>query len=134
MKIIISQNESGGVSITRPAPDFTAEQVLKSVNLGKFARIIDETELPVSEEYYKALEIDAKTITLNFDKAKELTKDRLRQERIPLLDEQDILFMRAQESNSDITEIVAEKNRLRDITKSVDLAKNIQDLDSITCK
>ena len=38
---------------------------------------------------------------INIDKAKDITKDRLRAERKPLLEEQDILFMKAQEAGSD---------------------------------
>ena len=59
-------------------------------------------------------------ITINLDKAKEITKARLRVEREPLLQEQDVLFQRALESAADTTEIVAEKQRLRDITTLVD--------------
>ena len=58
--------------------------------------------------------------TVNIPKAKDITKDRLRADRKPLLEAQDVLFMQAQESGADTTDIVAEKQRLRDITKSVD--------------
>ena len=61
-------------------------------------------------------------ITVNLSKAKAITKDRLREERKPLLEAQDILYMKAQESGADTTDIVTEKNRLRDITKLVDSA------------
>ncbi len=57
---------------------------------------------------------------INIDKAKAATKDRLRAERKPLLEEQDILFMKAQEAGSDTSAIVTEKQRLRDITNQVD--------------
>ena len=56
-------------------------------------------------------------ITINFTKATEITKERLRQERKPLLEAQDVLFQRALESGADTSAIVAEKQRLRDITK-----------------
>ena len=55
-------------------------------------------------------------MTVNMTKAKVITKDRLRADRKPLLEAQDILFMRAQESGSSTTAIVTEKQRLRDIT------------------
>jgi len=57
---------------------------------------------------------------VNMDKAKVITKDRLRADRKPLLEEQDILFMKAQEAGSDTSAIVTEKQRLRDITNQVD--------------
>ena len=53
---------------------------------------------------------------VNMTKAKAITKDRLRLDREPLLEAQDILFMRAQEAGSSTTDIVTEKQRLRDIT------------------
>ena len=71
------------------------------------------------------------TITINLNKAREIKKDKLRQERKPLLEAQDILYMRAQESGSDTTAIVTEKQRLRDITKLADEASSIEELKSI---
>ena len=73
-------------------------------------------------------------ITINMNKAKDITKERLRQERKPLLEAQDILFMQAQESGSDTTAIVAEKQRLRDITKSVDSCKTTDELKALSCE
>tara|TARA_B100001939_G_C16687276_1_gene507043 strand:+ start:142 stop:369 length:228 start_codon:yes stop_codon:yes gene_type:complete len=72
-------------------------------------------------------------ITVNMNKAKEITKKRLREEREPLLAEQDILFMKAQESGADTTAIVAEKNRLRDITNSVDACTTTDELKALSC-
>ena len=56
-------------------------------------------------------------ITIDFGKATEITKERLRQERKPLLEAQDVLYMRATEQGADTKTIVSEKQRLRDITK-----------------
>jgi len=67
-------------------------------------------------------------IQVNITKAKEITKDRLREERKPLLEEQDILFQKAQETNADTTAIVAEKQRLRDITNQVDSMTTVEQL------
>jgi hypothetical protein len=67
-------------------------------------------------------------ITVNIDKAKVITKDRLRAERKPLLEEQDVLFQRALESGDDTTAIVAEKQRLRDITNQVDSMTTVDEL------
>ena len=70
-------------------------------------------------------------ITINFDKAKEITKDRLRADRKPLLEAEDLKFMQAQETESDTTAIVAEKQRLRDITKKVDSCKTTDELKAL---
>ena len=73
-------------------------------------------------------------IQVNITKAKDITKDRLREERKPLLEEQDILFMKAQEANEDTTAIVAEKQRLRDITNQVDTMTTVEELKGATCE
>jgi len=67
-------------------------------------------------------------ITVNITKAKDITKDRLRAERKPLLEEQDVLFMQAQEQGADTSAIVAEKQRLRDITNQVDSMTTVEEL------
>jgi len=73
-------------------------------------------------------------IVINVDKAKDITKDRLRAERTPLLQAQDVAFQRALESGEDTSVIVAEKQRLRDITKLVDEATTLDELKSIEVK
>jgi hypothetical protein len=65
---------------------------------------------------------------VNFSKAQDITKDRLRADRTPLLEAQDILFMRAQEAGSDTSAIVTEKQRLRDITIQVDSMSTLDEL------
>jgi hypothetical protein len=67
-------------------------------------------------------------ITINIDKAKNITKDRLRVERKPLLDKLDVAFMKAVEVQADTADIVAEKQRLRDITLLVDDAETVEEL------
>ena len=50
-------------------------------------------------------------ITITLDKAKDISKERLRLERKPLLEAQDVLFLKAQETGADTSGIVAEKTR-----------------------
>ena len=71
-------------------------------------------------------------ITVNIDKAKDITKDRLRADRKPLLEAQDVAFQRALETGADTTAIVAEKQRLRDITNSVDTMSTLDELKGAT--
>ena len=68
------------------------------------------------------------SITINFTKAQALTKERLRSDRKPLLEAQDVLFQRALETGKDATAIVVEKQRLRDVTKLVDVATTLDAL------
>ena len=73
-------------------------------------------------------------ITINLDKAKAITKERLRAERTPLLQAQDVAFQRALESSADTTAIVAEKQRLRDITTLADQATTLEQLKELKAK
>ena len=73
-------------------------------------------------------------ITISLTKAKDLTKQRLRGDRRPLLQDQDILFMKAQESGADTSAIVAEKQRLRDITKDADSCTTTDQLKALSVK
>lgn len=70
-------------------------------------------------------------IIIDINKAKDITKDRLRAERKPLLEAQDVAFQRALENSSDTSAIVAEKQRLRDITKQVDTATTLDELKNL---
>ena len=71
-------------------------------------------------------------IVINVDKAKEITKDRLRAERAPLLQTQDVAFQRALEEGADTAAIVAEKQRLRDITQLADQATTLDELKGLS--
>jgi len=71
-------------------------------------------------------------IIVDINKAKEITKDRLRIERKSLLEAQDVAFQRALESNADTSAIVAEKQRLRDITNQVDTMTTVEELKGVS--
>ena len=67
-------------------------------------------------------------IQVNINKAKDITKDKLRAERKPLLEKLDVDFIKAQEVGADTSAIVAEKQRLRDITNQVDNMNTVEEL------
>ena len=129
-QIIIFTNDKGGVSVCIPTGELPIEQVLtKDCPAG--AIIVDSDTLP-NNDFFNAWELNDTTVTVNFDKAKAITKDRLRAERKPLLEAQDVAFQRALEEGKDTTAIVAEKQRLRDITKLADEATTLDELKAIT--
>jgi hypothetical protein len=114
---IIFTNDNGGVSTCIPTGEISIDAVMtKDVPAGRGARIVNLTDLPRDNDFYDAWEMDATSVTVNFAKAVEITKARLRNERTPLLAAQDVAFQRALEEGKDTTAIVAEKQRLRDIT------------------
>jgi len=70
-------------------------------------------------------------VNINFTKAQDITKERLRIDRKPLLEAQDVAFQRALETSEDTAPIVAEKQRLRDITNQVDTMTTLDELKSV---
>jgi len=114
-QVIIFTNSNGGVSTCIPTGVISIEAVLaKDCPAG--AIIVEQSSLPTANDFYDAWELANGVVTVSFAKAVEITKKRLRAERTPLLAAQDVAFQRAQESGADTTSIVAEKQRLRDIT------------------
>ena len=89
--------------------------------------------MPTDRTFRDAWE-NYESITTSLAKAKEITKTRLREERKPLLEAQDVLFMKAQETSSDTTAIITEKQRLRDITTSADSASTLDELKGLSAK
>jgi len=122
MQVIIHENDNGGVSVTVPTGELSIEAV-KTKDTPSGSIIVDSDTLPNSDnDFFDAWQLSGSTVSVNISKAKEITKKRLRAEREPLLAAQDVLFQRALETSADTTAIVAEKQRLRDITTQVDSA------------
>lgn len=115
-QVIIFTNSNGGVSTCIPTGEISIEAVLaKDCPVG--AIIVEQSSLPNQHnDFYDAWELVDGVVTVSLAKATEITKKRLRAEREPLLQAQDIAFQRALESGADTLAIVAEKVRLRDIT------------------
>jgi hypothetical protein len=128
---IIFTNDNGGVSVCIPTGEISIEAVLAK-DTPKGSLIVDTSTLPNQHnDFFDAWELKAGKVEVNLAKAKEITKKRLRAEREPLLSAQDVAFQRALEANEDTTLIVAEKNRLRDITKLADAETTLEGLRAI---
>lgn len=112
---IVFANEQGGVSVCIPTGELPIEAV-QTKDTPKGSIIMDVADLPRDNDFFDAFELVDGSVTVSLDKAKEITKKRLRSEREPLLAAQDVAFQRALESGADTSAIVAEKQRLRDIT------------------
>ena len=130
---IIFTNDNGGVSVCIPTGEISIEAV-QAKDTPKGSIIVNQSDLPNQHnDFFNAWEMDdAGVVTVSLAKAKEITKERLRAERAPLLAAQDVLYQRAQEANADTTAIVAEKNRLRDITLLADAATTLDALKAIS--
>ena len=131
---ILYTNDEGGVSVVVPVPSWTGtmeELAAKVVPENEPYKIVEDSVVPTDRTFRGAWENYA-AITVSLAKAKEITKARLREERKPLLEAQDVLFMKAQESSSDTSAIVTEKQRLRDITASADSASTLDELKGLS--
>lgn len=128
MKVIIYTNENGNVSVCAPTGELPIEAVLAK-DCPSHAIIVDSSELPEADnDFFNSWELIDGVVSVNLDKAKAQTKDRLRAERAPLLAAQDVAFQRALEEGKDTSAIVAEKQRLRDITNLVDACASTEEL------
>jgi peptidyl-tRNA hydrolase len=128
---IIFTNDNGGVSVCIPTGELSIQEV-QTKDTPKGSLIVNTSDLPNQyNDFFDAWELKDGKVTVSLEKAKELTKKRLRAEREPLMSAQDVAFQRALESGEDTTLIVAEKNRLRDITKLADAETTLEGLRAI---
>ena len=70
-------------------------------------------------------------ITVNINKAKDIWRDKIRLARKPKLEELDVEFIKAQETNSDTSTIVAKKQELRDYPTQVDSATTTDEIKAV---
>ena len=126
---IIFTNDNGGVSVCIPTGEISIEAV-QAKDTPKGSLIVNTSDLPNQHnDFFDAWELVDGKVEVSLAKATELTKKRLRAEREPLLAAQDVAFQRALETGADTSAIVAEKQRLRDITSFS--ATTLEDLRSL---
>jgi len=125
MKKIVYRTETGIAVIT---PTHSVDEAMKDIPSGAEYKIVEDTELPKDRIFRNAWNYDLKE---DIPKSKEIWKDKLRADRKPLLEAQDVAFMQALENGISTTDIKTEKTRLRDITKLVDLCKTISAIKEI---
>lgn len=70
-------------------------------------------------------------ITINITKAKDIWKDKIRIARKPALEKLDVDFVKAQETSSNTSSIVTDKNTLRDLPSKVDDATTTDEIKAV---
>ena len=132
-QVIAFETEDGNVAICIPTGEISIEDVLQK-DCPSHAFVIDQSKLPNQDnDFFDAWVLNGKEVVVSLDKAKNLTKHRLRVEREPLLAAQDVAFQRALEAGADTAAIVAEKQRLRDVTKKADTCTTTAELRALNC-
>ena len=106
----------------------TPEEVLASIDESYNAKIFDDSDFPASLNELPFWNYDGQTISYDLEKFRESVRNRLRSKRESILIKLDVDFIRALEEGTPTTEIVAEKQRLRNITTIVDGVNSIDEL------
>lgn len=145
MRKIVYTRPDGGLSVVTPVrnthprlEELTDEQVEQRAwaKLPADAinpRFAEESELPKDRTFRNAWKDEGDCVGHDIGKCREITKDRLRRERAPKLADLDVAFQRALEEGKPTAQIVAQKNALRDVTKQVDGARDIDTLRALKC-
>jgi hypothetical protein len=141
---ILYLQENGTIAIINPAKDFSIEDAILQVPQGASYRIVSNNQLPFDEDmvdFADALSVNFDNtldpnIHFDIEKAREITKTRLRTERIEYFEQNDILLRDAIiENNSENLNIaIIERNRLRDITMTVNTVDTIDQLRRLSIK
>lgn len=152
---IVYQAAGGGIGVMTPNPsarqkvvgqdgveryqtdkEFIEWVAQKDVPAGSTYKVVDVSELPADRSLRRAWKLHpAIGVVEDVVVAREITKDRLRAERAPLLADLDTQFLRALETGADasvIGDIAARKQALRDVTKLADQAATVADLKSLS--
>lgn len=119
-------------------PDVEGE--LAKMNVAEPGRYLSAREiegpddLPQKDEFRPAWRDTGSTVVVDFAQAKEITKGRLRIERASLFVANDIAIRDAliTQDQQKIAAATTERDRLRDVTKLADSAKDLQALKEIT--
>lgn len=145
MKIVYTDN-SGNTCIVNPARQEDVAKVLPEIASMTQAEFIEWVKIkdvpadatnvsivaadaiPTDRTFRNALKHD---LTHDKQKCVDITNNRLRAERAPLLADLDVKFIRAQESGQETASIVAEKQRLRDITKIANPSMTLEELKAL---
>lgn len=134
--LYLQQNEQ--VAILSPAEGITIQELKKLVPVGLPYVIINNEDLPPAThlaKFYNALTADFDSpgqpnVHIDLDKAREISKNKIRAARKKKFESNDIIIRDAMLSADQVTinNAIKERNRLRDLTKVVN---NIVDIDEL---
>lgn len=106
-----------------------------SVYIGEADYSYDEYTVPAERSFREAWQVEANTsvISVNMALAKDIWREKIRLKRVKPLQELDTAYMRALEIGASTTQIVADKQALRDAPAlpSIDAATTPDELKAI---
>lgn len=120
---------NGMVFLITPASDL--ESAKKAVPEGVAFKVVNVVDIPKDKTFRDAWDYDLK---VDITKAKEIWKNKLREERASLFDANDILLRDAiaEEDSKKKAIALKERDRLRDITLLVDECETPEEIKKIT--
>lgn len=139
MKTYLVTGRDKSVIITQVVEGASIEDVIKQFNYPGFDPAswteIDPKTIPTDREFRDAWVHNGKTFGHDMNKATDIHKDRLRQQRVALLEklDMDVLNALARGEDDKVAAIEAKKQKLRDFTKDkrFETSKSIDDLRKI---
>lgn len=136
MRILYTRPD-GGLSVVIPTGEVPFEVVLKKDVPADATNVTvcEADEIPGDRTFRDAWELSPeKKCRVNIGKARDIQRQRLREQRAPKLAELDVAFMRALERGEPTGAIVAEKQRLRDATSDprIEAAQTLDELKAVT--
>jgi hypothetical protein len=136
-KILYLENDK--VAIMSPGVGVSIESAVANVPAGQSYVVVDDSQLPNTADLYQffdalTVNFSTKEISFNLEAAREIVKSNLRKRRIKFFEKNDVALLSALiDSDQEKLDIaITERNRLRDITTLVDIARSIEELKSIT--
>lgn len=127
---IVFENAEGGVSIT-PVHDILSVEEWANIIVppGVSWKLVEAADIPADRAFRNAWMLDETLIKEDWAKSVEITKNRLRKERAPLLAAADVKALRDVETNGTVSpETATLKQALRDVTRLADVASSRDEL------
>lgn len=135
MKIIYQADT--GIAIIHPTPEalerMTIEEIAKKDCPVSDYTIVEDDAIPSDRTFRNAWGFDkaSKKVSVNIPRAQEITKERLRADRKPKLEELDVEVMKNITDPVKLAEIEAKKQVLRDLPQQVDSLTTVEELKAI---
>lgn len=133
VKHVAIERDDGSVAIMqfvvgegrKATPDAIAREIDRTGIKAKKWRIIDREDIPSDRTFRDAWSLSDSGIDHDMGKARDIHRDRMRTARAEMLAELDIAYIRADEAGDAAAkkDIVARKQKLRDVTKHPDIDK-----------
>lgn len=141
MKIIYT-NIDGSLSVLSPSPAWKGtmeELAIKDVPAGLPYEIVEDSAIPTDRTFRNAWALEGKIISHDMEKAKEIKRDQLRAERIPLFAvlDKDVSIASVEAlktgDNSEVLTLEEKRQLLRDAPAMPEIAaaQSVEDLKKI---